>query len=214
MFLTLFSFTFLEHCWRPTADFLAKFDVCVWITQPCDRVVLAVEWYGWFNCGITGQFLPICGEGLYNKHMNVLTNERQCLPQYCEIVNPLSSVYPAPKGIIFDKPLCYRGDRYIISMIYVPKRPGKDIAGSCIAKFVISSPEGDCILLTIALRYRCFGCQSGRFFVVFRLQSVHLCDSSTHFIDFLLLVEDDLWSVWGCFFLGKPRLHNTFGVFW
>ncbi len=40
MFLTLFSFTFLEHCCQPTADFLAIFDVCV-----CDRVVLAVEWY-------------------------------------------------------------------------------------------------------------------------------------------------------------------------
>ncbi len=56
----------------------------------------------WFNCDITGQFHPICGEGIYNKHMNVLTNERQYLSQYCEIVNPLSSVYPAPKWIIFD----------------------------------------------------------------------------------------------------------------
>ncbi len=55
-----------------------------------------------------------------------------------------------------------------------------------------------------------FGCQNGRFFVVFRLHRVPLGDSSTYFIDFLLLVGDDLGSVWGCFFLGKPRLHNIF----
>ncbi len=128
MFLTLFSFTFLEHCCRPTADFLAKFDVCVCITQPCGRPgsgcrmvrhsqglgqkyyqktqtpflrALSYSTIEWFNCGITGQFHPICGEGIYNKHMNVLTNELQCLSQYCEIVNALSSVYPAPKWIIF-----------------------------------------------------------------------------------------------------------------
>ncbi len=43
--------------------------------------------------------------------------------------------------------------------------------------------------------FRYFGCQNGRFFVVFRLHRVHLGDSSTYFIDFLLLVEDDLRPV-------------------
>ncbi len=48
------------------------------------------------------------------------------------------------------------------------------------------------------------------FFVVFRLFRVHLSDLSTYFIDILLLVEDALKSVLGCFFLAKSRLHYEF----
>ncbi len=76
----------------------------------------------------------------------------------------------------------------------------------------LASPPNKPLLKIFYFEY--FGCQNGRFFVVFRLHRVHLDDSSIYFIDFWLLVEGDLRSVWGCFFLGKPRLHNTSGVFW
>ncbi len=51
------------------------------------------------------------------------------------------------------------------------------------------------------------------FLAVFRLYRIHLGYLSTYFKDFLLLVEDDLGSVWGCCFLVKSRLLNTFDVF-
>ncbi len=49
-------------------------------------------------------------------------------------------------------------------------------------------------------------------FAVFRLYRVHLGDLSIYFIDFLLLVEHDLWSISGCFFSAKSSLYKKFGV--
>ncbi len=59
-----------------------------------------------------------------------------------------------------------------------------------------------------------FYCENGWFFAMFRLYRVHLGDLSTYFIEFLLLVEDDLRLVRGCFLFAVSRLHNKFSVFW
>ncbi len=49
-------------------------------------------------------------------------------------------------------------------------------------------------------------CKNGRFCAVFRLYRIHLGDLSTYFIDFLLLVEDDLKVSSGLFFLRQIKI--------